>query len=97
MSSNTGHDFSRIPNDTSPEAEGVQIELLRKAGPTRRFQLMLSLTQRAMELSRRAIARTNPGLSDFELKILYLEHCYGKELAEKVRTHMMENKIHESH
>lgn len=88
------HRFGGL-KDTSPEAEKVQIELLRKAGTAKRFNITLSLSQTAIDLARRALKRANPHLNEFELKILFLSNCYGRELAEKVKTYMVENNIYE--
>ena len=81
--------------DTAPEAEKVQIELLRKAGTAKRFNITLSLSQTVIDLARRALKRANPELSEFDLKILFLSNCYGRELAQKVKKHMIENNIYE--
>lgn len=72
-------------SDTSPKAERVQIELLRKAGVARRIELTFSLTQSAIELSRQGMQRRYPQASEEELNLLFVEFNYGKELAERVR------------
>ncbi len=82
--------FSQL-SDTSVEAEAVQIELLRTLTPGQRAAKALSLSQQVINLSKRAIRRRHPHLREFELKILYLHHFYGPDIAEKVRTHL-ENK-----
>ena len=46
--------------DTNPEVERVQIELLRKAGMARRLQLGLELSGEALEMAQRGIRRANP-------------------------------------
>jgi hypothetical protein len=74
--------------DTNPEAEKVQLELLRQKTPSERFALMRSLTAFVTGLSRRTLAEANPGLSDDELRIKVIELQYGKELAEKVRNYL---------
>lgn len=74
--------------DTSPEIERVQIELLRKAGKTRRLQLGLELSGEALEMAQRAIKRAHPELSDLEAKLLFVEVTYGKDLADRVRPHL---------
>jgi hypothetical protein len=71
--------------DTSPEAERVQIELLRKATPARRFHLARSLSQTMIQVSRATIRSLHPEMGEEELKILFVEIYYGKELAEGVR------------
>jgi hypothetical protein len=75
--------------DTHPEAEKVQIELLQKKTPAERFALMRSLTAFVTGLSRQSLIRTNPDLSEAELRIKIIELQYGKELAERVRDYLL--------
>ena len=75
-------------SDTSPEAEKVQIELLRRATVAERFAMMESLTTMTINLSRRAIARANPELTPEELNLKWVELNYGKELADNVREYI---------
>lgn len=77
-----------LSRDTHPEAERVQIELLRRAGAARRLALALSLTDMVRDLSRKAIAAANPDLDERGRNKLFLEVCYGRELAERVMAHM---------
>lgn len=79
-------------SDTSPEAERVQIELLRKAGVARRIELTFSLTQSAIELSRQGMRRRYPHASEEELNLLFIELNYGKELADCVRAYLAKRK-----
>ena len=74
--------------DTHPEAERVQIELLRKATPAQRAQLALSLSETTIKLARRAIRRANPGASEEEVGLIFVEVHYGKELADRVRAYL---------
>jgi hypothetical protein len=74
--------------DTTPEAERVQIELLRKAGPERRFHLARSLSQTMIQASRDNIGRLHPEVDEEELKLLFVELYYGKELADCVRVYL---------
>lgn len=74
--------------DTHPEAERVQIELLRKAGPARRVSLARSLSSMAIQLSRQAIRKANPHASEEELRLLGIEFYYGKELADRLRSYL---------
>lgn len=71
--------------DTHPDAERVQIELLQKATEAGRFGLARSLSRTVIQLSRRAIQEANPGASEEELAVLFVEYNYGKELAEHLR------------
>ena len=74
--------------DTHPEAERVQLELLRKKTPAERFALMRSLTAFVTGLSRRSLMQANPDLSEADLRIKVIELQYGKELAQRVRNYL---------
>jgi hypothetical protein len=74
--------------DTHPDAERVQIELLRKATPAQRAQLALSLSETTIKLARRAIRRANPDASEEEVGLIFVEVHYGKELADRVRAYL---------
>lgn len=71
--------------DTTPEAEKVQIELIRKLSTSRRISIVRSLSQTVIYLSRRAIKRAKPLLSERELDIAFVANHYGQELAERLR------------
>jgi hypothetical protein len=77
-------------SDTSPEAEKVQIELLRRATTSQRLGLAPSLTSWAIEASKRTIVRANPNFSAREVNLNSIEGHYGRELAENVRQYMDE-------
>lgn len=72
-------------SDTSPDAERVRIELLRRAGPARRFEMCRSMTATMLALSRRALARTRPDLGPDELAAEWVAIHYGPGLAAGVR------------
>ncbi len=72
-------------SDTSPEAERVQLDLLRRAGVAGRFQLLRSLTSAVVDASRRALSETMPGASEQEVLLRWVEIHYGQELADGVR------------
>jgi hypothetical protein len=71
--------------DTSPEAERVQIELIRKMSPARKFNLVRSMTRTMIQASRDNIRSLHPHLSEKELNLLFIELYYGKDLANRVR------------
>ena len=75
-------------SDTSPQAEKVQIELFRKASISRRVSLARSLSATMIWLSRRAIQRANPGFTEQEVGLRFVELHYGRELAERVATYI---------
>ena len=70
--------------DTHPQAERVQIQLLREAGTARRLALACSLTQTTLELSREGIRQQYPALSERERRLKFVALCYGEDLARRV-------------
>ncbi len=74
--------------DTSPEMERVQIELIRKASPAKLFGLVRSMSQTMMQASRENIRRLHPDANKEELTLIFVELYYGKKLADLVRTQM---------
>lgn len=71
--------------DTSPEAERVQIELVRKLSVAQRVALTRSLTRTVIQLSRRAIRNAHPHMDEDALRVKFVELNYGPELAEQFR------------
>ena len=74
--------------DTNPEAEKIQVLLIRKASIAKRISRMRSLSQTTIQLSRRALLRANPELSERELNLTFVSHHYGKDLANRLRKYM---------
>jgi len=74
--------------DTHPEAEEIQIMLLRQATVAKRLAVMRSLSQTTIQLSRRAIRRANPTYSPLEVKLAFVAYHYGEELAERLRQYV---------
>ena len=69
--------------DTSPEAEEAHFELLRKAGPERRAQVMRSLSTMVLSLAWQGVSDSFPNAGDRELRIQFIARVYGEPLAEK--------------
>lgn len=78
------------PLDTRPEAEKVLISLLRNANTAQKFAQVRSLSQTAMLLSRRAIARANPELNEKQINLKFISLHYGKELEQRVEKYLGE-------
>ena len=76
------------PRDTTAAAARVQIEVLRQASLSARFQLCRALSRGAMELAHRALCRAHPEADDTEIKLLFIHHHYGSEIAREVRAHL---------
>ena len=76
---------TQMPNvDTSPEAEAIQIDLLRRAPTWKRLRVAAEMSETVMLLSRLGVARRNPGASPSELRRLVGEALLGPELASRV-------------
>jgi len=75
-------------SDTHPEAEKVQIELLREMTIAQRLGRMRSLSAMVVKLSRRAIARAHPELTPREVDLMWVHWHYGEELAREIREYL---------
>jgi hypothetical protein len=74
--------------DTDPETERVQLELLRRAGPTRRAQMALSLSANVIDLARSALRRKFPEATEEEIGLEFVERHYGRDLAAGLRHYL---------
>ncbi len=72
--------------DTNPEMERIQIDLLRKASPAKLFGLVRSMSQAMIQASRRNIRKLHPDASEEELTLIFVELYYGKKVANLVRS-----------
>lgn len=68
-------------SDTDPEAERVQLALLRAAPVARRLQATCDISSLAVGLARRALRRAHPEADDDQLAVLFVRTHYGEELA----------------
>ena len=70
--------------DTSPEAEHVQIELIRKASIAKRFTIMEAWSQFLIEANKLSICRNHPDLSEEEVGLIFVANNYGQALANRL-------------
>lgn len=70
--------------DTSPEAEAVQIELLRRMTPAQKFELVLRLNRQARALQLAGIRRRHPGADEHELRMRLASLWLDRETMVKV-------------
>lgn len=75
--------------DTDPEAERIQLDLLRRAGPTRRAQMALSLSAAVIDLARMALRRSFPEATEEEIRLRFVERHYGQELASGLSQYLL--------
>jgi hypothetical protein len=74
--------------DTCAEAERVLISLIRKESTSKKLSRILSLSQTIIQLSKRAITRTNRDLDVDQINLLFINYHYGRDLAEQVKKYL---------
>ena len=77
-----------LTSDTDPKTEKMQILLIRKLKISERISRLRSLSKTVIKLSRRAIARANPGASEKELNYKFVGYHYGNEIAERFQKYL---------
>ena len=75
-------------SDTDPEAAEVQWEILSRMTSSQRSSLLGALVTTAVNHSKRAIARANPGATQRELDLIFISTHYGDELAQEVKAYL---------
>ena len=70
----------------------MQIDILRKMSNGQRFALTRSLSNSVIRLSKRAIRRANPALSEEEVGNRFVELHYGEALAADLRRYLLSKK-----
>lgn len=78
--------------DTNVKTEKILISLLQKQSASEKFSHVRSLSETAINLSKRAIKRANKGINESQINLLFIEYNYGKDLAEKVKKYLERNK-----
>ncbi|MCD6116384.1 hypothetical protein J7K93_05175 [bacterium] len=76
--------------DTDENAERALISLIRSQSFSKKLFQVFSFSQTAMQLSKRAISRSNKDSDINQLKLRFIKYNYGEDLAEKVRKCMDE-------
>lgn len=74
--------------DTQPQAEEIQLMLLRQASIAKRVAVMRSLSRTTIQLSRRAIHRANPHYTPLEVNLAFVAYHYGEEMAQRLRRYL---------
>jgi hypothetical protein len=74
--------------DTTPEAEAVLIQMLRAQPPAKRLADAVSASNCVAEQCKNAIRRMNPGISEDEVRLRFIELNYGSEIALRVRAYL---------
>ena len=71
--------------DTNPEVERILISLLRDLSTEDKLNRTLQFNSSIIYLSKRAISRANPDLSEDKKKLLFVKYHYGNDLAYQLR------------
>ena len=79
--------------DTSPEMERVQIELIRKAPISKRFGIMQAWSQFLIEANKQRIRKDHPGISEQEVALIFVARQYGQALADKLSADLARRQI----
>ncbi len=66
--------------DTSPEAERVQADVLRRLGPSRRLEIALAMSEELRSLVEERLRRQHPDLDEPGLRRALIEELYGIRL-----------------
>ena len=70
--------------DTHPEAEAVQIALIRRASQADRLASVWSLTHTIAQLAFDGIRRSHPGASHEDVLRLFVSIHYGETIADRL-------------
>ena len=71
------HGDSMHARDTTPEAAGIHLQLYRQAGPSRRAQIAVELSDAVREMALAGIRRRHPEFSEREVRLSFLQMVYG--------------------
>jgi hypothetical protein len=69
--------FAMAISDTSAKAAAIQLQLYRDAGPSRRAQIAVDLSDAVRETTLAGIRRRHPEYSDAEVRAEFLRIVYG--------------------
>jgi len=76
--------MTRPYTDTDPCAERIQIELLRKASPARKLELLAQMNETVRALALSGLKQRHPQASEAELRRRLADLLLGAELAQRV-------------
>lgn len=70
--------------DTSPDAETVRLEVLRRLTPEQRAELTVSMSDEAFEVARRGIHGRHPEFDNEDLRLAMLRLLHGDEVVKRI-------------
>jgi hypothetical protein len=66
-----------VNRDTSPEAERVQAEVLRRLSPSRRLEIAIAMSEETRSLAKERLHQQHPILDETALGRALIEELYG--------------------
>ncbi|MBI3016664.1 MAG: hypothetical protein HYY62_01485 [Deltaproteobacteria bacterium] len=79
--------------DTHPDAEKVQIKLLRQASTSERLRRTFTMSSWILWLSKQAISKAHPTWSNRKVDLFFVEVHYGKKLASHLQAYLEKNNL----
>ncbi len=79
--------------DTHPNAERIQIKLLKQASISELLQKTFAMSSWILWLSKQAISKAHPTWSERKADLFFVEVHYGKVLALKIQEYLEKNKL----
>lgn len=76
--------------DTTPEAEAVQLELIRQMTPQQCLDLSIRMTNRLIRECKNAICREHPEWNEQEIGLGFIRQNYGDEFYLAVKASLSE-------
>lgn len=76
--------MAALSADTDPKTEQIQIELLRKVSPTRKFEMVAQMNNTVRVFMFAGLKRRNPDASPEMLRRMFADLLLGEDLARKV-------------
>lgn len=76
--------------DTSPEAEAVQLAIVRQMPSEQCVNMAIRMTNRLIRECKNAIRRERPELSEAEVGLVFIQLNYGDALYNAVKAHLAE-------
>jgi len=77
-----------LANDTSPEAERVQIGIWRSWTPEKRLEVAGDLTEFVRRRVEQSIRERYPNLAERDVQIHFLRRAYGEGIAARVARYL---------
>lgn len=69
--------LATVNRDTSPEAQRVQADVLRRLGPSRRLEIAIAMSEEARSLVKQRLRQRRPELDEAALGRALIEDLYG--------------------